>query len=190
MRIRLDNGSSRVQDEYFKYLINKVRVNVRGDDPNLSFYNLMRALHKKEFYWTVDYDDNREGDGVYGRELFIDEKGYISEEDEKELDGPCTVLEMMVNLSIRMEKEYMSEVGKGDRTYLWFWGMIKSLGLDGYDDAHFDRYDVDVKLDSMLERRYSNDGVGSLFTLPKKVENYNKLEIWDQMNAYLNQTLI
>ena len=115
-------------------------------------------LYSREFYWSVDHDENRAEDGLNLRERFADEFGY----DYDFLDGPgsseCTILEMMVALASRCENEIMYNPDEGDRTWVWFWGMIENLGLTGMDDAHFNPWYVNRILDIFLNREYEKDG--------------------------------
>lgn len=45
---------------------------------------------------------------------------------------PCSVLEMIIALAIRLEEHIMDDPDIGNRTGQWFWDMIVSLGLGFY----------------------------------------------------------
>ena len=115
---------------------------------------------------------------------------------DADMDAPCTVLEMLIALAIRCESDIMHDDACGDRTRLWFWEMIKNLGLIDYtDDAYmYDKsgsFDSEVNhiIDIFLERRYDKHGRGGAFPLRKYRTNYysdqRKVEIWYQLSAWL-----
>lgn len=102
-------------------------------------------------------------------------------------DGPCTILEMMVALAIRMEDDIMYDPEYGNRTALWFGDMIRSLELDQMTDENFDAEYVGYCINRLLTRTYDPDGKGGLFTLENPVGDCRKAEIWYQMNWYLGE---
>ena len=101
------------------------------------------------------------------------------------LDGPCTMLEMMVALAIKCE-EIMDDASIGDRTGQWFWGMIHSLGLSSMSDRVFDRDYVDDVIARFLDRDYEPDGRGGLFTVRHCSHDLRTVEIWYQLSWYLD----
>ena len=104
----------------------------------------------------------------------------------------CSVLEMMVALSLRIEHEIMHDNTKGDRTWLWFRDMIDNLGLVDYDDPKFDKDYVNGKIDEILDifldRKYNNcDRIGNIFVSEVSQSVTNVTEIWYQMFDYLSE---
>ena len=65
-------------------------------------------------------------------------------------------------------------------------GIIVSLGLGGMTDAIFDRDYVEECLTRFLNREYERNGKGGLFTVKDTRRDMRKMEIWYQLNAYLN----
>ena len=171
---------SEVKSDYFQWLCGIVHA----DDPDCSFYSLMRALFEHTFRWSVDNDGNRAEDGECLREDFADQSLYL---DYSSIGGPCNVLEMMVALAGRINQDIMWSPNN-DRTVVWFWEMISNLGLDEYDDDHWEeprsRMMVDFVLDRWLDRRYRPDGIGGIFPLKDPLEDQRDVEIWYQMNTY------
>jgi hypothetical protein len=104
----------------------------------------------------------------------------------EELDGPCSVLEMMIALAIRCEENIMDDPLIGDRTRQWFWSMISSLGLSGMTDTRFDNKSVDRVLETFLDRDYKPNGEGGLFTIKRCEKDLRKVEIWYQLLWYLD----
>lgn len=175
-----------VKKEYFEWL--NAYIFDRSRVKKNKFSCLVKCLFQIEFYWTnnVCMDENRYEDGIDLREQFMDER---DEYDMKFLaycqKAPCSVLEMMVALSIRMEG-IMEEPDDNDRTGYWFWCMIKNLELDGMDNLHFDRDEVEEKIDILLKRQYEQNGRGGLFTIDNCAYDLRNVEIWYQMCWYLD----
>ena len=127
-------------------------------------------------------DENRELDGLYLRFRFADENSYY-------IDGDCSVLEMMVALSLKCEEQIMSDDDIGNRTGRWFWEMIDNLGLESMYDDNFDKIYADEVIYRFLNRKYEPNGDGGLFRVNNRIEDMRKVEIWYQMCWYLD-TLI
>lgn len=178
--------ASRIKDAYFNWICDMVLDDCFSD--NVSYIRLLTRLDETEFTYIVPRDRNRAADGVdlryrfalrHEKELSID---YVLDE----LDGPCSVLEMMVALAIRCEENIMDNALYGDRTVQWFWQMISSLGLSDMTDAMYDQEKVDYILKRFLNRRYSSNGKGGLFTIRNCDKDLRKVEIWFQLCWYLD----
>jgi len=171
-----------VKDEYFDWMCEQV---------NAKDYNkLLSLLNDEVFYYTLPLDDNRLLDGIELRYAFGDECGVPKTViDEVFYNDKCSVLEMILGLAMRIENTIMSDWDFGDRTQIWFWMMIKSLGLYEMTDSEFDvRYCMDV-VDTFLKREYDPDGSGGLFHLPNINEDMRKIDIWFQMCMYFDNLL-
>lgn len=166
--------------DYFQWLCSIVNA----DDPDHPFRNLMRELYLHEFTWTVKNDENRAGDALDLRRGFLEERGLPT----GSIDGPCSVLEMMVALACRIEDQIMWNPDKGDRTHIWFWEMVQNLGLGELDDSSWRIPESEEAVDGVmaifLGRRYSREGLGGLFPIPGTRRDMRKMEIWYQMNRY------
>jgi hypothetical protein len=103
------------------------------------------------------------------------------------VDEPCSLLEMMVALSIRCEDHIMVNQELGDRTDYWFWGMIDTSGLFNLPDVSFNSAEADVIINRILNREYGTCGEGGLFYLKKCNHNVREMEIWDQLGWYLDE---
>ena len=172
----------RIQNEYFEWLCNIV---CKGKfSKSISYKKLLTRLHDTYFTYTIPRDRNRAEDGIYMRYHFSIDCNCRDAEDY--LDGPCTVLEMMVGLAVRCEDQFMTNTEYGDRTSQWFWQMIVNLGLGGMTDDNYDRQEVDDIVWTFLNRRYDYDGKGGLFRVRDTKEDMRRLEIWYQLNRYLD----
>lgn len=80
----------------------------------------------------------------------------------------------------------MSDSRYGDRTAYWFDSMIFSLGLADMTDPYYDAEKVDDILYRFLYRQYNQNGQGGLFTINNPNIDARSMEIWMQLNWYLN----
>lgn len=158
-----------------------------------NYGRLMEYLHSVPFYSTVQIplDKNRGADGKDLRLRFAEstnEYNY-SQVYIYLMDYDPTMLEVMVALAIRCEENIMHEANVGDRSYEWFYGMLYSSGLDACCDENFDEQTAYEIVDRILERKYSRNGKGGLFTLSNPPKDLRKVEIWYQLLWYLDEVL-
>lgn len=174
-----------VINEYFEWLCGVIC------DPEYSEYvsyrKLLSHLHDVEFAYSMPMDQNRAEDGIDLRWRFACERDYM--DCYMDIDGPCSVLEMMVALAIRCEEGIMDDPTIGDRTGQWFWEMIVNLGLGAMDDRRYDRHHVDISIDRLLNRDYEYNGKGGLFTVRGSNRDLRDMEILHQLYAYLNSII-
>lgn len=180
---------SELTREYFNWLYNLVSENRYAE--GISFRKLLTFLHETEFTWLIDKDSNRAEDGVALRYRFAMTQGYDRGSDWvlDVLDGPCSVLEMMVALALRCEECIMDDPQMGDRTAQWFWVMIVSLGLGPVIDGRFDRRLTEAVITRFLNRDYDSDGRGGLFTVRSTRIDMREIEIWHQLCEYLDSIM-
>lgn len=174
-----------IREEYFDWLRKVIRSG--KDYRSVSYKKLLIYLHNEEFTYSVPMDANREAKGIDLRWKFTLDTGReeSSERILYYLDGPCSVLEMMVALAIDCEN-LMDDPRYGDRTGTWFWGMINNLGLGAMHDDNYDYRIVDLKVHRFLDREYAPNGKGGLFTVRRCDKDMRDLEIWHQLLLYLN----
>ena len=172
-----------INNSYFEWMYNLVCKDRFGD--GISYRKLLMSLHNTEFVYSIRKDGNRADDGVDLRYRFPHE--FFGVEDiGRYIDGPCSVLEMMMALAIRCEETIMDNPSYGDRTAQWFWDMITSLGLGSMEDSNFDQDYVDFVLNRFLKRKYEPNGKGGLFTIRNCQDDLRKVEIWYQMCWFLD----
>jgi hypothetical protein len=152
----------------------------------LSYQKLLRYLHDISFTFTIDKDGNRAEDGTDLRYRFGYERGYDGSTISVLDDRVCSVLEMMVALSIRCEENIMIDSEIGDRTGQWFWNMIVTLGLGAMTDAKFDSRYTNEVIHRFLNREYKETGEGGLFSIKHCRYDLREVEIWYQMCWYLD----
>lgn len=175
--------AKRIEELYFEWM-----QEIVCDNKHMAYTKLLHFLMDTPFYYIIDMDGNRYEDGIDLRYRFAEHEGYNETMIAKHIDHrDCTVLEMMIALAIRLEEHIMSDPEKGDRTSVWFWDMIKNLGLTLYDDDNFDVIEVTGIIKRFLNRDYKPDGHGGLFVIPHTKDDLRNVEIWYQANWYLNQ---
>ena len=172
----------RIINQYFEWMFDLVCCRKK------SYRKLLIQLHNTPFEYTLERDDNRAQDGMDLRLRFIDFMSY-SKDVLDYLDGPCSVLEMMMALSVRCEEHIMGDPEIGDRTGKWFWGMIKNMQLDNMTDDTYDKEYVSERLYIMMNREYNPYGEGGLFTVHHVNKDLRRCEIWYQMCWYLDRMI-
>lgn len=117
-------------------------------------------------------DRNREQDGLYLRKM----NNYYSFE-------PCSMFEMMVALSLRIDQEFLGDTSTEgiSRAGLWFGEMCDNLDISNCSGLD----EFEVKINRFLNHEYEPDGRGSLFYVPNAPEDFRQLQIWDQMGAWI-----
>jgi hypothetical protein len=186
MLMRVKNKDEKIQQDYFLWLCET--VGITRSRPTHTYIELAWSLHKTIFYGFVPNDDNRAEDGKKLREKFSD--FALDAKDCPCLDGQCTVLEMLVALSQRMEF-ILSKPGEHNHTGKYFWKMIDNLGIDKFtdDDPELERkiFNNSRIIDRWLERKFLPSGLGSIFPLKQPEEDQRNVEIWYQLMAWLDE---
>lgn len=151
---------------------------------------LLSILHDIPFIPMVRGDEDRASDGVHLRSEWLETLGI-----EGEIDifwGECSVLEMLIALSKRIEfqiygrKDY--EIWPMERI---FWDLIHNLdGLDRYFGSKLTRKEVSEVheiVDFFVQRMYQTAKKRNIFHFRNKKVHYWKMSIWDQMGLYLRE---
>ncbi len=172
--------------KYFEWMYQLVCRNVK----RVSYKKLFCQLYDTPFYYSIAMDGNRAEDGVdlryrFGYENDIEDSAIASYLDDKE----CSVLEMMVALSIRCEEHIMDDPDIGDRTGKWFLIMVENLGLKKMTDEYFNEGYVAQVLNRFLNRDYERNGEGGLFMVRHSNIDMRSVEIWYQAMWYLDEVL-
>lgn len=154
-----------------------------------NYTRLFEELHNLWFYWSIDRDENRAGDGEELRDNY-DIPLYITCGAEDLVDAfmnrQCSVLEALIGLAIRVDEEYLGDPME-PHPEEFFWEMIKNLGLSEYTNRRFDLELVRKRVAIWLDRHFTKNGLGSPFPVYNDDRDQRDLEIWDQMNSYINE---
>lgn len=145
---------------------------------------LINELYNIDFTWVLDLDSNRAEDGLILRGEYA---------GAAEIDKPCSVLEALIGLAIKMNY-LLDDEDRGDRTRLWFWEMIDNLGLSDYTDSKLNGLfgqgleatnEIRDICNRWMNREFDYAGVGSPFPLNTPYEDQRKLHLIGQLNAYV-----
>lgn len=159
---------------YFDWLYARVML---SDAPAVSYSRLIQELYETEFIFLMSGDDNRAEDGIALRDEFIQNLRF--EVGPHELSFGCSVLEMMIALSVKAE--FQTDI----RPSQWFWEFIANLGLSDYYDDQYNQDEVQFKLHNFVWRTYEYNGTGGMFPLKRPETDQRGIEIWYQFSAYL-----
>lgn len=176
--------SSKIACQYYQWMVDAVVNKSYGS----LYSNLLKELDSIDYYYTLPMDENRQEDGFNLRYQFAYEMNapYYEVADAID-DRPCSVLEMMVALSLRCGETIMYDPEEGAKTEFWFWKMVESLGLIRMTDTHFDEMFVQERIERFLHQDYERNGAGGLFTVQQPYSDMRRVDIWTQMNWYLEE---
>lgn len=135
---------------------------------------LLQYLDSKAFYAKMEMDESREGWGI-----------DLRTDVDYDIEGPCSMLEMLVALAGRIEQVHLYDWDAGDQTPVWFWTMIQNLGLIHQTDDRFNFRKVDDIVSRFLNRDYAPNGKGSLFILEDKNLDARDMTIWQQVQEWI-----
>lgn len=172
-------------DSYFNWLVNFV-----CDEEQQSKYTLLfNNLFNTEFIYKVALDQDRISDGLNLRKRFVEDNFTKPDEAIDDIDRDfCSVLEVLIALAIRCDEQIMC-YGDNERIDEWFWLMIANMGID-MDNKEYDEPYVNNCINRMMERQYNSDGSnGGLFIVQNPRKNLRNIDIWYQMNLYLNEII-
>ncbi len=170
-----------LRKEYFEWMYHTVCDGHFATEN--SYRKLLLYLDSIDYYWILQDDSNRAADGEDLRWSFLFWNGM--EERINELQGSCSVLEMILAMAYRCE-EIMDDAVIGDRTSQWFWNMMNNLGLGGMIDTRFDEGFVNSVIYIFLDREFKPDGHGSLFVVRNCDVDLRNVNIWTCMLWYLD----
>lgn len=145
---------------------------------------LLEDLHDTMFIAMSPLDENRIFDGINARYRFADAVGISRDVIDSVIDNTsCSVLEMMIGLAIRIEDTIMGDEEFGNRTIMWFWMMIKSMGLYNMTNSNIygEHEKVKTIITNFLNKQYKPNGEGGLFTIRNTDKDLRDYDIWRQM---------
>ena len=164
-------------DRYCKWLCSIVG----GVD---QYERLLCQLYSYEFIPFFGKDNNQAINACGLRATYTEETGRALENNQR----GCSILELMIYCSERIE-DIMRSSNYDDRTSVWFWEMVDSLGLLSFTDDNYDESEVDLVLSTFNQRMYAHDGRGGLFTLKDCTYDLREVDIWFQLIWKVNELL-
>lgn len=176
--------SAPLDELYFQWLYSQV-ADPEIQEENLTYWNVLRVLFQTEFAWvdSVVNDENRIHDGKALRIEFIESQGWtVDEVDAEWIMTGCSMLEVMVGLARRLE--FLAD----GTPHYWFWVLMTNIGLSGFNDKRRLRKDyIEEILDRIIFRNYQATGLGGFFPLQNPREDQRDIELWAQMNEYVQE---
>lgn len=175
--------------EYYDWLCEFVFTDEYGGP---TYYKLFACLNDIPFTYLIDLDEAREADGLSLRERYCYEFGYNMDPNSMNRhfqNRPCSVLEAIIGIAVRMEESILLDSRYGNRTDIWFWDMMTSLKINTMDDSVFDESYVRNRIQIFLKRKYEFNGEGGLFTVAHPKRDMRTVNIWMQMYWYINERI-
>ena len=123
-------------------------------------------------------DENRAMDGIELRHQFVMECNEDEEASYIFLSGPASVLEVLIALSIKMERIARGSIDLS-KAGQWFWGMIKSLSIFDCYDGNFNEEKVAYFLDGLF------DWQSEISIFPNK-----QGELWNQAMEFIAEKFV
>lgn len=173
-----------IQDDYYFWMLEKIETS----DLVISAYDcLLTKLHITDFTYLRPMDGNLAAWGIdlryrFGYERDIPQPIIAAELDDRR----ASILEVMVSLALRLEENVMSDPDYGNRTGVWFWSMIKSIGLMHYPNKRYRNAEVTRIITDCLNRDINRDGRGWFFTIKDSDEDLRNVDIWTAAMWWLN----
>lgn len=173
-------------DNYYKWLIDMIKCESISVN---NYSKLLFHLYNIEFIPIMELDENRALDGINLRYRYCDDIG-INENiiDSMLKNRGCSILEMMIALSLRCEEDIMGDPND-IKVSKWFWIMINNLGFTNMTNANFDKQYVDLIIDNFIKRKYKCNGENGGLFIVNNGNDLTKIEIWYQMCWYLNSII-
>ena len=164
-----------------------IRQMMRCDLPeHRKYQSLIDDLSDISFVWRLPMDENRDLDAIDLRmNYLVDNNIYFPDLVSAMRKVPRSCLEVLAALSRRIEINFNGDIEVEDDYSRWFWIMIENLGLNKFDDRHYDHGIVVYKLQIWLQRKFDISGNGSIFPLKIDKGDQTKVEIWYQMQNYM-----
>lgn len=173
---------AKVDLDYFEWLTSQIDI----PESNQHTYNeLFSRMYEIEFVWHISGDGNRVQDGLDLRTQFMNQTRRRRSLDlDTIIHKGASVLEVLIALSIR------TAFTAGGVPEIWAWQLIENLHLErSFDPLTPGKANrVDDILEALIWRTYQRDGQGGFFPLSSEApSDQTKIEIWDQMNIYVNE---
>lgn len=164
-----------INSEYFDWLVSQIRI---AGQVKRTYNGLFDFLHHREFECVHPRDENRVQDARDLRDHFSG--GRKTRTPDLEF---VSVLEVIIAVSRK------AAFVAGGPPKDWAWILIDNLGLVQFHDPLTHHYvsAVESIVQNLLARTYRPDGYGGFFPLNYPKEDQRQIEIWHQLNEYVNE---
>lgn len=187
--------TNNLSELYLVWLINLINAdNYKGK----SYIKLCSLLNKVPFEPVIKLDENRLSDvQSLLRETYIQSQSdwyRLTNDDIMELPiWPVSFLELIISLAMRIDLDFMREINGIDNTRIYFWVLVRNLGILEFDDEHWGEdaiISVVNRLNIVQERKYDFNGNGGLFPLENAEMDQRNVQIWNQLCQFVNQRFL
>lgn len=182
---------------YLKWLLRLINAdNYKGK----SYIKLCSLLNKVPFEPVIKLDENRLSDvQSLLRETYIQSQSdwyRLNEQFDEIMELPkCPVsfLELIISLAMRIDLDFMREINGIDNTRIYFWILVRNLGILEFDDEHWGEdaiISIVNRLNIVQDRKYDFNGNGGLFPLEHAEMDQRNVQIWNQLCQFVNQRFL
>jgi len=168
-----------LKESYLLWLENELIS--EGDYPDRSYFELVYLMFETEFKWSVDMDDNRLADGMELRAEFA----HLHNASRTGMNrlGPCSFIEVLIGLSRRLA------FVAGGTARRWAWQLLVNLHLEKMWDhlSGSKRHAALQIMNTVIQRDYAPNGEGGFFPMAWDERDQRQVELWYQLNAYVEE---
>lgn len=172
-------------DRWFRYgykewILKKIQIDHIDDW-------LFDILHGTHFIYSVERDRHRYTDGISLRNNYFKNRESLKPMNFDDI--PCSCLEMLAALAIRIDDEWLGNPNN-PRPEIIFLKMLENIGLkEGIEKSRENEERIKRLLMRWLGRCFDRDGQMSTIFPSKRNRNYyfRDMEIWDQMQLYISE---
>lgn len=168
-----------LREDYLRWL--EPQLSDEAGSHGKTYWGLLNFMFDTPFTWIVPMDDNRRVDGLDLRVEFAREV-HIRPSIMDRL-GPGSFLEVLIGLS-----RHLAFTAGGEAPG-WSWELLTNLELHRLPDPLTRPKQRKAKeiMCIAMERTYSPDGTGGFFPLAWPDGDQTQIELWYQMNAFIEE---
>lgn len=178
-----------INDKYFNQLV-KIISSYKDPDYISNHIDVLKLMYDTTFSVVIDNDENRIKDAINFRHGVLNALGINTNKYFE--DGSASLLEVMISLADRMSF-IISDPNNPNRLGECFWDIFSNIGMHMYTNEFIQDqnekamafYRDDVKC--LMDRNYEYNGTGGFFPLIYANQDQRRVEIWYQMQAYLDE---
>ena len=172
-------NNQQLTEDYLRWL--EPQLQDGYSDLDKRYWDLLCLMFETEFIPILDRDKNRVADGHDIRVEFARKERL----QPNRLDhiGPISFLEVLIALSRRMA------FNGGGNAPGWAWHFLNNLELHRMSDplTPAKRRRAMEIMDTVIGRTYFPDGRGGFFPLLQPDDDQTRVELWYQMNFYIEE---
>lgn len=185
-----------MRHEYFEWLVSKVTSPAVPDDAQARI--VLQVLKDIRIKGLPMADDApRLEDGKQLRTSFMDDTGMAAHSYKDALEpesGFCTVLELLVALSMRMDDIMRDPLDPCSSVPSWFWGMVSTMVGQSFYPCSYWTFSVDASTPvvvaestmKFLGRQYDPTGHNGNIFIDMSGVDLRAIDIWAQACHFMS----